>query len=128
MESGLNFRSIDYAKIDSMLLHRGEWNGNTVINEDWITLSTVAPSPLAQSEIDSEFLKGVTVGYQYMWYSHENDQGGYDFFSAGKYGQYIYISPEYNTVIVHTGMSKGGIDWLPDVFRQIAANIGGNKE
>jgi CubicO group peptidase (beta-lactamase class C family) len=126
MESGLNFSSIDYAKIGCMLLHGGKWNGSTVIGEDWIALSTIAPKPLAQSDIDSAFLKGKEVGYQYMWYSIENDRDGHDFFSAGKYGQYLYISPENNTVIVRTGMSMGRVDWWPDVFRQMAEIARGN--
>lgn len=121
MESGLNFRSIDYAKIGSMLLHGGKWNGNILVSEDWLRRSTIAIKPLEQSDIDSEFLKGVNIGYQYMRYSAENDKGGHDFFSAGKYGQYIYISPENDAVIVRTGMSEGSVDWWPDVFKQIAA-------
>lgn len=124
MESGLNFKSIDYAKIGSMLLHRGEWNGQHVIGTDWLDRSLVAPVPLAPADIDSEFLKGKDVGYQYMWYSTANDKGGHDFFSAGKYGQYIYVSPENDTVIVRTGMSEGAVDWWPDVLGQVAAAAG----
>lgn len=120
MESGLNFYSIDYAKIGSMLLHGGNWNGNILVSEDWLQRSTIAPAPLEQSDIDSEFLKGISIGYQYMWYCTENDKGGHDFFAAGKYGQFIYISPENDTVIVRTGMSEGRVDWWPDVFKQIA--------
>lgn len=125
MESGLNFVSIDYAKIGSMLLHGGVWNGDTIVGEDWLARSTIAPQPLAQSDIDSDFLKNVEVGYQYMWYSAENDLGGYDFFSAGKYGQYIYVSPENNTVIVRTGNSTGGVDWWPGVLGEIASSARG---
>jgi CubicO group peptidase (beta-lactamase class C family) len=124
MESGLNFRTVDYAKVGSMLLHGGVWNGNTVINKNWIALSTIAPKPLSQSDIDSDFLRDKNVGYQYMWYSVENAQGGSDFFSAGKYGQYIYVSPENEMVIVRTGTDTGAVDWWPDVFRQIAESAG----
>jgi CubicO group peptidase (beta-lactamase class C family) len=126
MESGLNFKSIDYAKIGSMLLHEGEWNGNTVISKDWIKLSTIAPEPLPQSDIESEFLKDVGVGYQYMWYSIENDKGSHDYFSAGKFGQYIYISQVNNTAIVRTGINEGKVTWWPDVFRQITDLAGNN--
>lgn len=124
MESGLNFKSIDYAKIGSMLLHRGKWNGQTVIGTQWLDRSLVAPEPLAQSDIDSPFLKGKSVGYQYMWYSIDNAKGGKDFFSAGKYGQYIYVSPENDTVVVRTGLSEGGLDWWPETLRDIAAYAG----
>ena len=127
MESGLNFRSIDFAKIGSMLLHGGKWNGFDIISQDWIKRSTVAPAPMAQSDIDSDFLKGQNVGYQYMWYSIENGKGGHDFFARGQFGQYLYISPENQTVIVRTGYSAGDVAWWPDVFGQVASALGENE-
>jgi len=78
---------------------------------------------LAQSDIDSDFLKDKNVGYQYMWYSFENDRGGHDFFASGKYGQYLYISPENNVVIVRTGESTGEVKWWPGIFKQIASSV-----
>ncbi len=67
----------------------------------------VAPEPLMYREIDSDLLKDVNVGYRYMWYSIKNDKSGYDYFSAGKYGRYIYISPDNDTVIVRIVLAKG---------------------
>jgi len=46
-----------------------------------------------------------------MWYSMANRQGGYDYFTAGKYGQFLFISPENDTVIVRTGKTEGDIAW-----------------
>jgi CubicO group peptidase (beta-lactamase class C family) len=110
MESGLNFKSVDFAKIGCMLLHRGKWNGQTCISEDWLDRSIVAAEPLDQSDI----------GYQYMWYSFANEKGGYDYFAHGNHGQYLYISPENNTVIVRTGTEEGEIDMWIAVFYQMA--------
>lgn len=110
MESGLNFKSIDFAKIGSMLLHRGKWNGQTIISEDWLDRSIVAAKPLDQSGL----------GYQYMWYSFANEKGGYDYFAHGNHGQYLYISPENNTVIVRTGIEEGKIDLWINVLYQMA--------
>jgi hypothetical protein len=45
MESGLNFKSIDFAKIGSMLINRGNWNGNAIIDEKWLNRSIVAAEP-----------------------------------------------------------------------------------
>ncbi len=121
MESGLNFLAIDYAKIGSMLLHRGQWNGNAVVSTQWLDRSLVAPQPLSAYDIDSPFLAGVEVGYQYMWYSIDDGKGGHDFFAAGKYGQYLYVSPAHQAVIVRCGKSAGSVDWWPEVLRQVAA-------
>jgi CubicO group peptidase (beta-lactamase class C family) len=120
MESGLNFRSIDYAKVGCMLLGGGIWNGNRVIGKEWLTQSTIAAQPLEPEDIDSDFLKGKNVGYRYMWYSVPDGQGGHDFFAAGKYGQYLYISPANGAVVVRTGMHTGAVDWWPDVLGQAA--------
>lgn len=110
MESGMNFKSIDYIKIGSMLLHNGKWNGNTLVNEDWIKRSTIA----------QELLPNSHIGYQYMWYSVDDGKGGKDFFANGKYGQLLYISPANNTVILRTGKSEGKIDVWVVVLMQLA--------
>ena len=57
MESGLNFVSIDFAKIGSMLLNRGQWNGQQIISVDWIDRSTVSTEVLSQEDADSDYLK-----------------------------------------------------------------------
>lgn len=136
MESGLNFRSIDYAKIGSMLLHDGAWNGEQIVPAQWLKQSVIAPEPLSKEDLADWPLSGISIGYRYMWYSTENAQGGHDFFSAGKYGQYIYVSPENDVVIVRTGYDVGEVDWWPGVLAQIAQSAqhsatsaqDGNKE
>ena len=121
MESGLNFRPIDLAKIGSMILHQGAWNGNRVVSEAWVSTSTRADFPIDAEDYRNSFLVDRQVGYKYMWYSMENHQGGMDRYAAGKYGQYLYISPENKTVIVRTGASSGGVDWWPGVLKHIAS-------
>ena len=116
MESGLNFRSIDFVKIGSMLLHRGNWNGNTIISEKWLDRSIIADEPMNASGI----------GYQYMWYSIENEQGGYDYFAHGKHGQYLYLSPENETVILRTGTTEGMDTWIVPLY-QLAVYVGDLK-
>lgn len=106
MESGLNFKSIDFAKIGSMLIHRGIWNGNVVIGEDWLNRSIITAEPMDESGI----------GYQYMWYSFANEKGGYDYFAHGNHGQYLYVSPENDTVIVRTGTEEGIDTWIVPLY------------
>lgn len=114
MESGLNFRSIDLAKAGSMLLHRGVWNGGTIVSEGWLDRSIIASEPMDASGI----------GYQYMWYSIETERGGYDYFAHGKHGQYLYVSPENETVIVRTGTAEGIDTWILPLY-QMAVHAGG---
>lgn len=123
MESGLNFCSIDFAKIGSMLLHMGKWNGEDIISEDWIYKSTIAEFPLEEQEYKNTFLENTGAGYQYMWYSIEKKQGAYDYFAAGKHGQFLYVSPQNNIVILRNGIESGKVDWWPNVLENITQNV-----
>jgi CubicO group peptidase (beta-lactamase class C family) len=125
MESGLNFISIDYAKIGSMLLHRGNWNGEQVVSEAWLDQSLVAPNLLTPEDCDTPFMEGKPAGYQYHWYSIVNDKGGKDFYAHGKYSEHLYVSPDHNTVIVRTGYDAGEVGWWPPVLAQVAALVDG---
>ena len=57
MESGINARAIDFAKIGRLFLNNGNWNSNQIISEKWVNESTrpdttTDPAPF----------------YQYMWW------------------------------------------------------------
>lgn len=124
MESGINFKAIDFVKIGSMLLHGGTWNGQHILNEKWIKQSTHSEFPLNNDEYKDSFLENSNIGYKYMWYSTPNNNGGLDYFAMGKYGQYLYMSPENNIVILRTGKSLGNVDSWPDIFKEVSLKVG----
>lgn len=121
MESGLNFRAVDYVKIGSMLLHNGRWNSQDVVSSDWLDRSIYPEIPYDQKEYTGSFLEDKNAAYQYMWYSntgksqHEKE----DFYAVGKFGQFLYISPDTNTVILRTGKSMGEVAWWPVIFTEV---------
>lgn len=92
----LNGRAKDFAKIGSLMLHNGYWNGQQIINKDWIALSTKANTE-----------QGGASFYKYQWWL----PGENDFMAVGILGQYIYVNPAKNIVIVRLGKNEGGIDW-----------------
>ena len=53
--------------------------------------------------------------YQYQWWLPT--QTG-DFRAQGILGQYIYVHPEKNLIIVRLGKSEGNVDWweIPSEF------------
>ncbi|MEH7389917.1 hypothetical protein V7164_06550, partial [Bacillus sp. JJ1474] len=102
----------------------GTWNGQHILNEKWIKLSTLSEFPLNNGEYKGSFLENSNIGYKYMWYSTPNHNGSLDFFAMGKYGQCLYMSPENNIVILRTGKSPGNIDSWPDIFKEISIKIG----
>ncbi len=88
----------DYAKFGLLYLNRGLWNGKRLISKEWIQQS-VTP--------EKEFLKlkdfysvGWDIGYGYQWWVPEGTEG--EFTALGIYGQYIYVNPSKEIVIVKT--------------------------
>lgn len=113
MESGINFRAVDFIKIGSMVLHGGYWNGIRIIDGSWLDSSAKCTFPLNNSEYENSFLSGKNIGYRYMWYSTPSEQESYDIIAWGKSDQILYISPANNTVILRTGKTDGGVsDWV----------------
>ncbi len=93
--SGLRMRARDLAKIGSLFLHRGVWNGQRVIAAEWIDLSTrryVQNIPWSPSG---------TFGYGYMWYPGQTrGSEGYRIIrAAGNGDQRIFIVPEKGIVV-----------------------------
>ncbi|HLV51767.1 MAG TPA: serine hydrolase [Flavobacterium sp.] len=93
----INARARDYAKIGRLYLNKGKWNGKQIVSEDWVMQST---------KIDTT--KGSVGYYQYQWWLPT--QTG-DFMAQGILGQYIYVHPEKNLVIVRLGKNEGKADW-----------------
>jgi CubicO group peptidase (beta-lactamase class C family) len=92
---GLYMRPRDMAKVGLLYLNKGAWNGTQIIPEAWIERS-VTPSFKGISFED------LTADYGYLWWIEgKGSPPGY--FALGTKGQYIYINPELNLVIVITG-------------------------
>ena len=116
METGINARAIDFAKFGVLYLNGGNWNGTQVLPKTWIEEST---QPLLLENYDDYYIDYVKAMpgqgyYNYMWWGMVREDGSYDFIAEGDKGQFIYVSPESNMVIVRNGV-KYGIDsheWL----------------
>ena len=103
MESGLNARPVDYARFGLLFLHNGKWNGKRIVSEDWVRAATGA-----EATTDSAFYHG----YRYFWWLDVNRPGR--FYALGKYGQYIYVAPDADAVVVRFGRDWGvdNTTWL----------------
>ena len=92
MESGLNARAIDFAKFGRLFLRRGEWNGKQVIPESWVVESTTV-EPGAK-----------WTNYKYLWWILRSGKGR--FMAVGNLGQFIYIAPDKDCIILRFGRGK----------------------
>jgi CubicO group peptidase (beta-lactamase class C family) len=115
MESGINARAIDFAKFGRLYLNNGSnWKGEQIISDKWVSASTSANSTSDPS-----------IEYQYGWWIYPSEEVGgvdkdYHFSARGNLGQFIYIVPELNLVIVRHGYDTGHVNWI-DFFEKIAA-------
>jgi CubicO group peptidase (beta-lactamase class C family) len=113
MESGLNARAVDYARFGLLFLHNGEWNGRRIVSEDWVRAATGA---------DTTTDPAYYHGYRYFWWRDVDRPGR--FYALGKYGQYIYVAPDAETVVVRFGRDwgVGNLTWLA-TFRDVADQL-----
>ena len=103
----LNARAIDYAKIGRLYLRGGNWNGRQIVPKSWVETST---------KIDST--NGSAKFYQYQWWL-PSEKG--DFAAKGILGQFIYVNPNKNLIIVRLGKNYGDVEWM-DVFASLASH------
>ena len=92
MESGINARAIDFAKFGRLYLRRGDWNGRQVIPEEWVIESTT-PWP-----------DGRWSNFKYFWWLPRSGKGR--FMTVGNLGQFIYVAPDKDCILVRFGRGK----------------------
>lgn len=123
MESGINFRAVDFVKIGSMVLHGGFWNGAQIVGKDWLDASTLCNFPIDDGEYANTFLAGKNIGYKYMWYCTPSSRSGYDIIAWGKSDQILYISPANDAVVLRTGKTDGGVANWVEAIKAIVGQI-----
>ena len=93
---GLNATARDYAKMGQLFLDSGRWQGNQVVPEEWVIASVTPDAPHVMPGKRSSALR--KEGYGYQWWIP--DGGGDEYDAQGIYGQFIYIDPDKDMVIV----------------------------
>ena len=101
----LNARAHDFAKLVRFYLNKGNWEGEQLLNKEWIEKST---------KLDTT--AGSEDNYQYQWWLKGNEG---DYAAEGILGQYIYVHPEKNLIIVRLGKNYGNTSWT-SIFKALA--------
>lgn len=89
---GYNARLRDFGRIGLMLLNKGKANGRQVVPESWVTQATTMV-PFAPSAA-----KPTRDAYGFQIWKLDTEPGAYS--AIGLAGQFIYVHPASNTVIV----------------------------
>ena len=108
MESGVNARAIDFAKFGRLYLNEGNWDGEQVVPSSWVDHSTRMDTTTDPADF-----------YQYFWWVDVVHPERGRFMARGNYGQFIYVVPDKDLVIVRFGEDYGYNRW-PELLRAIA--------
>ncbi|HET8808938.1 MAG TPA: serine hydrolase [Flavobacteriaceae bacterium] len=102
----LNARAIDYAKIGRLYLREGNWNKKQLVPKNWVETSTKVDTTNASPWF-----------YQHQWWLPTKNG---DFMAKGILGQFIYVNPNKDLIMVRLGKDYGEVDWT-DIFVGLAA-------
>lgn len=115
-----NSNARDFARIGQVMLNRGKWRGIQIIPEWYIKEATKPVSELIDKELNQSNQR---YGMQWWCLNYKNFN---IFYARGILGQYIFVIPELNAVIVRLGHKRNDvkIDGHPeDVYRYIDFGI-----
>jgi CubicO group peptidase (beta-lactamase class C family) len=84
---GLHMQPHDMAKFGYLYLQGGRWDGEQIVPAEWVQASTREHIPATLQD-----------GYGYQWWT---DDSGY-YTALGYAGQFIYVLPEQDVVVVFT--------------------------
>lgn len=105
---GLDLLPRDMARFGLLYLRGGRWGERQVVPASWVETSVRRHVKLDGGST------GHRVGYGYLWWILEPDPNGpgkQDIWAAmGFRGQYIFVVPEHDLVVVVTGGTRSGRD------------------
>ncbi|TAH41791.1 MAG: class C beta-lactamase-related serine hydrolase [Bacteroidetes bacterium] len=105
----INAKARDFAKFGRLYLNKGNWNGSQIVPKEWVEKSTA---------LNTE--KGAAWFYNRQWWIGSELNG--DFSAIGHLGQYVYVQPKKNLIMVRLGTGRANEDWI-NVLRQVAEQM-----
>ena len=95
----INSNARDFARLGKLYLHKGNWNGEQIIDSSYVNDATSIANLL-----DKKGNHNTNYGYQF-WLAKR--QGLSVYYARGLWGQYVICIPEKNMVVVRLGRKYG---------------------
>ena len=83
----------DFGRFGQLMANDGHGNGRQIVSADWVRAATTPDRDAIQY---GKLYDGYPLGYGYQWWLFDNGR----FEAVGVYGQFVYVAPEENVVIV----------------------------
>jgi CubicO group peptidase (beta-lactamase class C family) len=113
---GISTTPREMARIGHVVLNKGNWNGQQIVNSEWI-------DEMTSVNVSSEKMNFLGYSFGYQWWVDESREM---VFMGGHGGQHVFIKPSKNLIIVTTAdktdnYSKFGfyLDKASDIFDRI---------
>lgn len=94
----------DLAKLGQLYLNEGAWAGAQLLPASWIERST-GQGYVPEEQWSADYRAAGWRNYGYQWWLASESDG--DYFALGKDGQFLYVNPATNSVVVRLGWSQG---------------------
>ncbi len=94
----------DLARFGRLYAHHGNWNGRQLLSANWVMDSTRL-NAVPEADWPDGFRQIGLWNYGYQWWLVSPERG--DFLALGKDGQFLYVDPQTNVIIVRLGESLG---------------------
>lgn len=100
----------DWAKFGLLYLHKGNWNGDQILNESWVEY-TAKPTNSSEGRYGAQFWLNAGGIYPNV---------PRDLFSCNGYqGQYVFIIPSKDLVVVRFGLAKEPGFIIDDFLKEV---------
>jgi len=109
MESGINARAIDFAKLGRLYLNGGRINDMQVLPQEWVEWTTT-PDPSVDRETFYPASMSASFGnlsHQGLWWGIQLADGDTGYSASGNHGQFIFVHPAKRIIIVRNGEEFG---------------------
>ena len=98
---GVNIRLRDMFRFGKLYIDKGRnYLGEQVIPKEWVEISGIPDAPHLMP-IDDSVIENTRFGYKYHWWVPPSPDGN-DYAAIGIFGQFIYINPKRDVMIVKT--------------------------
>jgi CubicO group peptidase (beta-lactamase class C family) len=125
MESGINARPIDFAKLGRLFLEGGRWGGAQLVPPDWVEASTRPEADATAVAYPATFEQDYgLITHQRYWWRIARPDGSYAYGALGKHGQFVFVVPRDRLIVVRNGERSGitAFEWF-DVFLTMADGL-----
>lgn len=138
----LNTTVRNFARFGRLYLNEGVWQGDTIVPYDWFKASTQVKGKPQNFEyfyhwwhcidtrpVDDDFDSTMAGPYKKVKTAYKGDQKEkyvvtpcQGFYAKGYLGQYIYMDPANDLLILRFGKRKGNVDW-PSFFQSYSKSL-----